>query len=226
MRTKVPTFWYITHLLFILIVHGIIFINLGDIPDLVPNQYSFSGEGAIINSYYPKETALILSFSMGLVFTIIFAIKNLHLGKPNERFEITNEKEFALFCQSSYIKSKGFFCFSFLVIIFVTYIILSSMLSKLSFLGFIISMAVFFIGMFIFIISINKAENMVKSLVKNIQYQNDRWVFGVYYYNKENPKLFVPKRTSLGYTINFANKFSFLFYLFIIGIIALPFIFQ
>lgn len=35
------------------------------------------------------------------------------------------------------------------------------------------------------------------------------WKFGLFYYNKENKRLFPPKQTKfLGWTINFANPYS------------------
>jgi uncharacterized membrane protein len=36
------------------------------------------------------------------------------------------------------------------------------------------------------------------------------WVWGVFYYNKEDKRLFPPKRTYLGWTMNFANPRSIL----------------
>lgn len=34
------------------------------------------------------------------------------------------------------------------------------------------------------------------------------WKFGIFYYNKEDKRLFPPKRSKLGWTVNFANPFS------------------
>ncbi len=38
----------------------------------------------------------------------------------------------------------------------------------------------------------------------------DHWKLGVIYHNPENPSLWVPKRFGLGWTLNFANPFSWL----------------
>jgi uncharacterized membrane protein len=38
----------------------------------------------------------------------------------------------------------------------------------------------------------------------------ESWKLGVFYFNPEDPSLFVPKRSSLGYTLNFANPWSWL----------------
>ena len=44
------------------------------------------------------------------------------------------------------------------------------------------------------------------------------WKWGMIYYNPYDPKVVVPKRFGLGWTFNFAHKFSWIFLLVIIGI--------
>jgi uncharacterized membrane protein len=36
------------------------------------------------------------------------------------------------------------------------------------------------------------------------------WKLGVFYFNKKDKRIFPPKRTYLGWTVNFANPFSIL----------------
>jgi len=39
----------------------------------------------------------------------------------------------------------------------------------------------------------------------------DNWKFGIFYYNKDDKRLFPPKRNKfLGWTVNFANPYSIL----------------
>lgn len=48
---------------------------------------------------------------------------------------------------------------------------------------------------------------------------SNNWILGIFYFNKKDKRLFLPKRIKfLGWTLNFANPYS---YLFLIGIIAL-----
>lgn len=53
------------------------------------------------------------------------------------------------------------------------------------------------------------------------RYRKDpgNWKWGVFYYNPEDPRLFPPKRTLLGWTINFGNPKSVLFNIIAIGIL-------
>lgn len=53
------------------------------------------------------------------------------------------------------------------------------------------------------------------------QWRNDpsKWILGVFYYNKDDKRIFPPKRIPwMGWTINFANPYSILF---MIGLILL-----
>ncbi|WP_042720239.1 DUF5808 domain-containing protein [Flavobacterium sp. B17] len=53
--------------------------------------------------------------------------------------------------------------------------------------------------------------------------ENSFWKLGVFYYNKQDKRLFPPKRTGLGWTVNFANPFSVaLFLLILLVIILIP----
>lgn len=65
----------------------------------------------------------------------------------------------------------------------------------------------------------NEHENQDK-------WQNDpdNWIWGIFYYNPEDSRLFPPKRIKqLGWTINFANPNSVFL---VIVIIAIAFIFS
>lgn len=53
--------------------------------------------------------------------------------------------------------------------------------------------------------------------------ENSFWKLGVFYYNKQDKRLFPPKRTGLGWMVNFANPFSVaLFLLILLVIILIP----
>ncbi|WP_243259377.1 DUF5808 domain-containing protein [Clostridium sp. 'deep sea'] len=55
---------------------------------------------------------------------------------------------------------------------------------------------------------------------------DDYWVAGLLYYNKNDPSLFIEKRAGIGYTVNFANKISWLLLAVIIAFIALSIYFS
>jgi uncharacterized membrane protein len=51
---------------------------------------------------------------------------------------------------------------------------------------------------------------------------DDCWKWGMIYYNPNDPALLVEKRTGLGYTFNFANKLSWVFFVVLVIAIAAP----
>lgn len=60
-------------------------------------------------------------------------------------------------------------------------------------------------------------EKLSEETIKNWRADPKNWKFGVFYYNKEDKRLFPPKRFPfLGWTINFANPYSIITMSFII----------
>ena len=65
-----------------------------------------------------------------------------------------------------------------------------------------------------------ESNKPTKEQLDNWHNDPSNWTWGLFYYNKEDKRIFPPKRISgLGWTINFANPFSILLFLIIIGII-------
>jgi len=52
---------------------------------------------------------------------------------------------------------------------------------------------------------------------------NVYWKLGLFYYNPEDPSLFIPKRMGIGWTLNFGHPVSFIL---LIVLVALPFVFK
>lgn len=51
---------------------------------------------------------------------------------------------------------------------------------------------------------------------------DDNWKFGIFYYNKDDKRLFPPKRNKfLGWTVNFANPYSILAMILAIALLIL-----
>jgi uncharacterized membrane protein len=55
---------------------------------------------------------------------------------------------------------------------------------------------------------------------------NAAWRGGIFYFNREDPALFVPKRFGIGYTLNFANRWSWLIVGILLVLILTPFVFS
>lgn len=60
--------------------------------------------------------------------------------------------------------------------------------------------------------------NYLKPYIVN----EDNWKFGIFYYNKDDKRLFPPKRNKfLGWTVNFANPYSILAMILVIILLIL-----
>ncbi|MCE1199443.1 MAG: DUF5808 domain-containing protein [Marinilabiliales bacterium] len=54
----------------------------------------------------------------------------------------------------------------------------------------------------------------------------DHYKWALIYWNRQDRRLFVPKRLGIGYTLNFANPLAYLVLLLLAGAILLPFLLQ
>lgn len=83
-----------------------------------------------------------------------------------------------------------------------------------------ISMAIF---IFIFILIGSKERVTKENENQEEVYKDDdkNWIFGMFYYNKNDPAFMIEKRVGIGYTINFANKISLILLVLMILFITL-----
>jgi uncharacterized membrane protein len=54
----------------------------------------------------------------------------------------------------------------------------------------------------------------------------ESYKWGIFYYNPSNPKIWVPKRMGMGWTLNFAHPLSYLFLAVIIAVIIASYVFE
>lgn len=83
-----------------------------------------------------------------------------------------------------------------------------------------ISMVIFLL---ISILIGSKGRVVEKNEKQEEVYKDDdkNWIFGMFYYNKNDPSFMIEKRVGLGYTINFANKTALIFLVLVILFITL-----
>ncbi len=63
---------------------------------------------------------------------------------------------------------------------------------------------------------------MEKEDLKKMRENPNNWIFGLIYYNPNDPRTFLPKRIKwLGFTLNFAKPLSYLFVVLLIVLIYL-----
>jgi uncharacterized membrane protein len=55
-----------------------------------------------------------------------------------------------------------------------------------------------------------KRSKLDKELLNAMSSDPDNWKWGLVYVNKKDPRLIVPKLSSLGWTFNFASTYSYI----------------
>ncbi|MGL5766121.1 MAG: DUF1648 domain-containing protein [Sarcina sp.] len=77
------------------------------------------------------------------------------------------------------------------------------------------------VGVIGFCIVIVKEKNNYEVKDKNVTFKDDDkyWKFGMIYYNKDNPKVFVEKRSGLGFTVNAGSIGGKIFYIIILALL-------
>lgn len=58
-------------------------------------------------------------------------------------------------------------------------------------------------------------------MTDNFNKKSSPWKLGFFYFNKEDKRLFPPKRFGLGWTVNFANPLSIIAFLIILAVLVL-----
>lgn len=58
-------------------------------------------------------------------------------------------------------------------------------------------------------------------MTDNFNKKSSPWKLGLFYYNKEDKRLFPPKRWGFGWTVNFANPLSVIVFLIILALFIL-----
>lgn len=64
-----------------------------------------------------------------------------------------------------------------------------------------------------------RRSKLDKELLDAMSSDPVNWKLGIVYVNKKDPRLIVPKLSSLGWTFNFASPYSYITMILIIGII-------
>jgi len=58
--------------------------------------------------------------------------------------------------------------------------------------------------------------------IRSVEIGDKCWKWGIFYVNKADPKILVPKRYGVGYTLNFGNPWSWAAVALILAAIAVP----
>ncbi|MBN2853902.1 MAG: DUF1648 domain-containing protein [Clostridia bacterium] len=219
----------LSYLLYLFIIVGLVFLSLDRYPDLPQRIATHFDSNGVANGFSEKSYWFLMSMPIMMVLmTLIFIGVNYSLKKAKKVSGVVKEKvTFEQENKFRYLWSVAIYAMGLMIMILFVIIQLSMiqiinstsviLVSSLSLTGL---MLIMMIGLSVYTGQSGsrlKTEKKVKEVVDRADDSN--WKAGLYYVNRNDPSLFVPKRFGIGMTLNFGNPLSWIVMLIIIGFI-------
>lgn len=233
-KKPINQLWFLSYLAIIagIIVVGI--IRYPALPDQMPMHYNIAGQ---VDRYAAKSISTILAMPiMQIIMTLVFfGIHYSILNAKNQSSGGDIEEELKKNRAFKVIMSKFIF-FMGLAVMFLFCITQLSMFGIISINVTITAPIVFLVVIFLVIVylavKVGQGGSRLggrKSLMSGATAEDDsNWILGLFYYNRNDPSIFVEKRFGMGYTINFGNSIGKIIIiaiiLLIVGSLISPFI--
>ncbi|MGL5615891.1 MAG: DUF5808 domain-containing protein [Sarcina sp.] len=226
--------WFLVPIAFALINLAVILININSLPETIILHIGFNGPDSFGSGsdLSTKLEILMLPFLNILIVGMnFFAIKNQI--KQSDRLNGGTVEE----AKTKTYKSKK----QTIVLTFIITLVVSIMMTILSLyciklitlslpvllITSMLPVLILLVAMPILIRSNHKKEvSLANASEEDIYIDDDNpYKFGgLFYYNKNNPSTWVPKRMGIGYTVNFATSGGKLFIILILSLIIVPLI--
>jgi uncharacterized membrane protein len=227
-------FWFLIPWAIVAVNFAIVFLVYDRIPDMIPMQYNFKGE---VSRWAIKSVGQVLLMPGLMVFstllmTIMFrAVKS---AKPQISAEKPGKSRF----QNARFRFQwATWAIVFSILLNITFTFANLKITTLLKTSFATTMIFFTIMVMITLlytlliaIRVGQGGSRVKvpdgeAETGNINRDDDWfWKAGLFYYNPDDPSLWVEHRFGFGYTINFGNKKSVWFITGLLVIILLSFV--
>ncbi|RLL40350.1 DUF1648 domain-containing protein [Oceanobacillus piezotolerans] len=224
--------WFILPIFIAAFLIFITFQAYQDIPEQIPMQYNFEGE--VTNWAEKSHRSVILHPVMMVYLSLIFVLVNISIAKAKQQINPNNPKESI---QKNIIfrrRSSGFLlitCFGLtltftLIQLSLIYPISSSLITRLP----LIIVVIIIGGAIILSVTTGQGGSRLKNHSHestNITARDDDkyWKLGQFYFNKNDPALFLEKRFGIGWTVNLARPLAWIILLAVIGLaFGIPFL--
>ena len=223
--------WFILPFIFTLITIVMTLIAYPHIPNKIPIQYNLTGEVTkwVDKSYRSALLFPILQFYLVLIFLFV----NTVIRKSKQQIDANNPDESL---QRNIIFRRKWSRFiivtgtGFIFLLSLSQLNLFLSISEQLLMGLIIAFTIFLLGWAIILsFTVGQGGSRLKGkniktgqTSKNVMNRDDDkyWKLGIFYFNKNDPAIFLEKRFGVGWTNNWAHPVSWLI---IIGILLLAF---
>ena len=221
------------NLMYIPIILGTVclgFVLYPSMPDMLPMHADFTGT---VDSYTPKTFGSALGFPVALevfmaacfIFSHWMIVHSKHAVDPSE--PATSAFSYGVFAraQSIFLFIIGLLISGGLGVLFI---LASAGRISLGQVGFIAEIFAVLTVVGILILSAvygQSGSRVFRKLDHNENYLSDEdrhWKLGVFYFNREDASIFLPKRFGVGWTMNFARPAVWVI---IVGLIIFPIVF-
>jgi uncharacterized membrane protein len=225
--------WFLLSFLVVLVTVFITFQNYQSMPDQIPTKYNFDGE--VMNWVDKSYRSVLMMPIMQVYLTLLFIFINTMIAKAKQQVSAENPEESmyknVVFRRrwSAYIIITGT-----AVVLLFAFIQLSTIYPIDTQLMTVIPL-IFTIGLVLGSIVLSITTGQGGSRVKTtstgvngtvLDRDDDRyWKLGMFYFNPNDPSLFLEKRFGVGWTINFARPLAWIIFIVIIGLASgIPFL--
>lgn len=216
-------FWFGISFLITFVTIAITFKYYDRIPEQIPMQYNFDGE--ITNWAEKSIRAVLVMPIMNLYLTLLFMFLNTMIAKAKQQISAEKPKESmqqnVVFRRrwSAYLIGTGIG--TTLLFSFIQLTIIFSMNAQL--INLITAAFVILLVGWAIILSITTGQGGSRVKVatgtngKIIDRDDDKhWKLGMFYFNKQDPSIFLEKRFGVGWTINLARPLAWIIFIVII----------
>jgi uncharacterized membrane protein len=220
--------WFVLSFLIVLVTVFITFQNYQSMPDQIPTKYNFDGE---VTNWVDKSYRSVLVMPIMQVYlTLLFIFINTMIAKAKQQVSAENPEESmyknVVFRRrwSAYIIITGtavvlLFAFIQLSTIYPIDTQLMAIIPLILTIGLVS-------GSIILSITTGQGGSRVKTTTTGVNgavldRDDDRyWKLGMFYFNPNDPSLFLEKRFGVGWTINLAQPIGWVIFIVIIGLAA------
>ncbi|MGC9248309.1 DUF1648 domain-containing protein [Listeria ivanovii] len=221
--------WFIVPLLLFIITLAITVVFYPQAPMAFPTHFDMQGNVTSTMAKSPRAALLFPMLQLAMIGLFMFI--NFVIARSKQQVENENPsdslKRNMLFRQIS-SKVMLIMC-TILMIDFLVMqaVILLALPGELIMITMIISIALIMLGVVLLAIKVGQGGSRLKfssepdGVSKAIRDDEAFWKAGIFYFNRNDPALFVEKRFGIGWTINAARPVAWLSFLFIIAVIVL-----
>lgn len=212
----VPSKWFLLHFGIIFLIISFLFGYYDSLPNLISSNYNIENGAITFYSYYEKDFFLISVFLLLFTISFVFIIANKYFGKKPIGFNSKlDEVQIKKIMKTQFNISTATYLFSLLLLFyFIYFLVFIPITENTNYYG--VINIIFFTLFIIYIFVVVSLGNTISKFLKD-SYENDEWIFGLLYFNKNNPNIFVPKPNDVGTTFNFASITIWVFYLLILS---------